>query len=229
MSEIRRVASIDLSTGWAGIALLEREAVSSPPRVVTTIEAEVRESHAVHVVRLLERALGDAGWSRSSLDGFVATRGPGSFTGIRIALGTIRGLGIASGRPTAAVPTLDAMAEAHGPAERERVAILAAGRGQIFAARFDAGSRPPRPIGDPWLGDPSDLAGASSAVLIPMRGHEALARTIADTHGHRCADPLREIASSAGWLALTGHAFDRPDLAPLYLRPPVAELARDGD
>jgi len=228
---IRRVASLDLSTWWGSAALVERSAGAGAPEVVATVEDLVAESHASHVLGMLERILGESGWSKSSLDGFVATRGPGSFTGVRIGLGTIRGLAIASGRPTAAVPTLDAMAQAHGPAERDRIAILSAGRGQIFAARYDARSSPPRAIGEPWLGDPSDLGGLADGpgVLIPMRGQEELARTIATVHGHACGKTAHAVAAAAGWLALVQEAFDRPaDLAPIYLRPPVVEDAPDG-
>ena len=230
-ANVHRVASLDLSTWWGSAALVERDVGGGAPEVVATLEDLVAESHAPHVLGMLDRVLRESGWSRSSLDGFVATRGPGSFTGVRIGLGTIRGLAIASGRPAAAVPTLDAMAQAHGPAERDRIAILSAGRGQIFAARYDARSSPPLPIGEPWLGDPSDLVDRTDApaILIPMRGQEELARTIAIAQGHECGLAVRAVAASAGWLALVQRAFDRPaDLAPIYLRPPVVENARDG-
>ena len=229
---IRRVACLDLSTKWGGVALVEQGAPATDPVVVAEIGAFVRDSHAALVLSWLERLLTDAGWSRSTLDGFVATRGPGSFTGVRVGLGTIRGLAIASGRPCAAVPTLEAMVQAHGSAGLERIAVLGAGRGEIFAERFDGSSSPPRSLGPAWLGGPSSLDARTvgPGLLIPARGHELVARLLAAEWGHACAPAVRGVAAAAGWLALVGGAFARgSDLAPLYLRPPVVEHPRDAD
>lgn len=228
---IRRVACLDLSTWWGGVALVEQIAPGTEPVVVAEIGALVHDSHALHLLSWIERLLAEAGWSRSSLDGFVATRGPGSFTGVRVGLGTIRGLAIASGQPCAAVPTLEAMAQAHGPAGLDRIAVLAAGRGEIFAARYDGPSSPPRALGPPWLGGPASLDDALGAtgLLIPARGHEERVRAIAAERGYACAPAVRGVAAAAGWLALVGGAFAEGELAPLYLRPPVVELDRDAD
>jgi tRNA threonylcarbamoyladenosine biosynthesis protein TsaB len=81
-------------------------------------------------------ALARAGWAKTDLAGFVATRGPGSFTGIRIGLGTIRGLALAAARPCAGVSVLEALAEAHGPGRGDRVALIGAGRGEVYGQRF---------------------------------------------------------------------------------------------
>ena len=62
-----------------------------------------------------------SGWSRSEIDAYAAVRGPGSFTGIRVGLGTIGGLALAADRPCFGIGTLPSLAEAHGPDALERV------------------------------------------------------------------------------------------------------------
>ena len=61
-----------------------------------------------------DRLLASVGWDRRRIDGYVAVRGPGSFTGVRVGLGTIRGLALAAGRPCAGIVSLEALAHAHG-------------------------------------------------------------------------------------------------------------------
>jgi tRNA threonylcarbamoyladenosine biosynthesis protein TsaB len=218
------VVSLDLSTWWGGVALVERAADGRGAVVVAEIERLVDGSHAPHVLGWIDSVLAEVGWSRTALDGFVATRGPGSFTGVRIGLGTIRGLALASGRPCAAVPTLEAMVHAHGPAGRDRIGVLTAGRRDVFAARYDALSSPPRPIGSPWFGSVESVVDPDGrrAMLIPARGQEEAVRAIAARTGHDCGAPVRGVAAAAARLALEAGEFGPgADLAPLYLRPPV--------
>ena len=68
----------------------------------------------------------------SEIDLFAIATGPGSFTGLRIGIATIKGLAATLDRPTAGVPTLQAVALAAGPSPRS-VALLPAGRGEVFA------------------------------------------------------------------------------------------------
>ena len=70
----------------------------------------------IHLYCWLETLFAESGCSRGDVDGYVATHGPGAFTGIRVALGTLRGLGLATGKPCIGITTLEAIAEAHGPA-----------------------------------------------------------------------------------------------------------------
>ena len=136
-----RAVGLDTTTWWGGVALV----AGSDDGAQTVAEAGVRvdDSHAAHLLRLLDALMVEAGWARTSVDLYAATHGPGSFTGIRIGLGTVRGLALAAGRAALGVGTLEAMAEAHGPDSRDRVPVLDAGRGEVYAARYDATGSPP--------------------------------------------------------------------------------------
>ncbi len=231
-----RVLALDSSTWWGGLALLEQRRPAEPPVVVGELGLRVRASHAPSLMHSIEGLLAIVGWPRSSLDGYIATRGPGSFTGIRVGLGTVRGLSLATDRPCTAVGTLDAVAEAHGPAHVDRLALLAAGRGELFGARFDAASSPAVALEQPWLDTARrviESRAAGDLLAIPASGSEAALHEagLAEQAIPISAAP-RSIAAAAGRLALLRGLFRSEhgeSVSPLYLRPSDAELkARPG-
>jgi tRNA threonylcarbamoyladenosine biosynthesis protein TsaB len=226
---VTRLVALDTSTWWGGVALVEGADRPSETRTVAEAGLLVSDSHAVHLLPLLERLLAEAGWAALSVDAYAATRGPGSFTGIRVGLGTVRGLGLAGGRPTLGVSTLEAMAEAYGPAEADRVPLLPAGRGEVFGARYDPGSSPPVERIAPWLGPLSRaLEGGAPGTAPVVFGAGADPETLAAS-GFRgvVRRAPASVAAAAGRIALVRLAAGAPDgdgLAPAYLRPPDAEL-----
>jgi tRNA threonylcarbamoyladenosine biosynthesis protein TsaB len=190
--------------------------------VVAELGADIQASHAGLLLPRVEWLLGLAGWSKSDPDGFVATRGPGSFTGIRVGLGTVQGLALATGKPCVGIDTLDAVVEAHGPADRERVGLIAAGRGELYGARYDPASSPPRRLEEPRLRPEKSLAGETDdgAVLIFAPGSDEAAAALGGS-------TPRSIAAAAGRLALLEGLPKEggpTSLAPVYMRPPDAEL-----
>jgi tRNA threonylcarbamoyladenosine biosynthesis protein TsaB len=227
---VTRLVALDTSGRWGGVALLEA-GPSGDPRLVAEAGLVLGDSHAAHVLALLGTLLAEAGWSRTEVDAYAATRGPGSFTGIRVGLGTIRGLGLASSRPCVGVGTLDAVAEAFGPAAGERVPLVAAGRGEVFGARFDALASPPEEILPPWLGPPERAleGGHGEPVIFGPGTDESAARLRAAGWRGLAGHAPTSVAAAAGRLALLGlrgGARDGQGLSPLYLRPPDAELGR---
>lgn len=223
-----RIVAIDTSTWWGGLALVEQR--DAAPRTVAEIGVEVRDSHASHLFGWLEVLLREAGWSRDEVDGYVAVRGPGRFTGVRVALGTVRGFSLATERPAIGVDSLDAMVEAYGPAECERVTLLGAGRGEVYGARYDPGSSPALRLREPWLGPPEQAleSGRGGAVILCGAGSEELvARFSEAVEPFRAVAAPRSIAAAAGRLALLRGLGPTPStsgLAPLYIRLPDAEL-----
>jgi tRNA threonylcarbamoyladenosine biosynthesis protein TsaB len=222
---LKRVLALDTSTWWGGLALVTRESDGSVTEVLAELGATIQGSHAGELLPRAEWLLSLAGWSKSDPDAYVATRGPGSFTGIRVGLGTIQGLGVASGSPCVGIGSLDALAEAHGPAGRPRLALIGAGRGDLYGALYDAGSSPPRRLEGPWLRPFVELSGEgwADALLVFAPGSEA-EEARAEGEGAAVARSPRSIAAAAGRLALLrGLPESRegaPPLSPLYLRPP---------
>ena len=223
-----RLLSIDASTWWGGAALLEVR--DGAARLVAESGLAVTDSHAARLLPLIEGLLATAAWSRSSLDAYAGVRGPGSFTGIRVALGLLSGFALAAARPCVGVGTLHAMAEAHGPAAADRVPLLDAGRGDVYGARFDASGSPPEELRSAWVGDPGLAVERGVALVVfgdGARVHEACLREAG--YAGPIGRPPSSVAAAAGRIALaqiSAGCVVASDLTPLYVRPADAEVRR---
>lgn len=127
-----RTLALETSTRRGSVALLENG------QLVGCLEHEAPNAHAEQLLPLVERALGDAGWPKSSLDRLGVGVGPGSFTGLRVGIALAEGLSVGLDRPLIGVGSLLAMA--HGAlAERPLgpcCALLDARREELFAAVY---------------------------------------------------------------------------------------------
>lgn len=223
-----RWLAIDTST-WTGEAAL---VASGPegPRTVAEIRVEVTDSHGSRMLPAVAGLLERAGWSRDDVDAFVAIRGPGSFTGIRVGLGIVRGLALASGRPGFGVDALEAAAEAFGAAGGDRIPILPAGRGEVYAGRYDPRSSPPRPLDPPWVGRVERVARHAPPGSVAFGPGARAFRERLLAIGIAIAEDrdVVGVAAAAARIAAARLACGVPagdGLSPLYLRPPDAVSA----
>ncbi|MDI6026906.1 tRNA (adenosine(37)-N6)-threonylcarbamoyltransferase complex dimerization subunit type 1 TsaB [Corticibacterium sp. UT-5YL-CI-8] len=104
---------------------------------------EVRDlgkGHAEHLMQVIETALERAGIGYDGVQRIAVSIGPGSFTGIRVAVSTARGLALALKVPAVGVSTLEAIAsEAREiAADRPVLVVLNGGRGEVHGALYDA-------------------------------------------------------------------------------------------
>lgn len=89
-------------------------------------------SGASLVLSQIDLALSEAGVAFNELELFAVATGPGSFTGLRAGLSTVKAFAATTGRRVAGVPTLHAVAYAAGVSDCT-VAAIPAGRGEVFA------------------------------------------------------------------------------------------------
>lgn len=105
-----------------------------------TLAAAVVRGEASRNEKLLpaiDWLLREAGVGIDAVELFAVTRGPGSFTGLRIGLATVQGIARAAGRPVCAVSTLQA---ASFDGDGSPLVVLAdAGRGELYAGVFEKG------------------------------------------------------------------------------------------
>lgn len=148
-----KILALDSATPHGGVALLDGERVCGHALV---------QGEADHVARLPEavvRLLEEAGWQPGDLDGVAVTLGPGSFTGVRIALGLAKGLALGLGIPVAGVSTLELVAVASGHTSGVVVPILDARRGEVFAGGYRLADLS-HPLLVPRAWSPADLVQA---------------------------------------------------------------------
>jgi len=92
-------------------------------------------SHSNSLLSDIAGTLDDAGLSLQDVELLACASGPGSFTGLRIGVATLKALAATLGLPCVGVSTLAAVAHAAGPS-RVTVALLPAGRGELFSQMF---------------------------------------------------------------------------------------------
>ena len=219
-----RALVVDTSSWFGSVALVEGDGIQAT--VVHEIGDVVDGTHASSLIGWIDRAMVEAGWSRTQLDRFVAVRGPGSFTGLRIGLGTVVGLGLAADRPVQGVVGLQAMAVMAGPGETPRVPCLDAGRGEVFTAVYDAdqavpGERMTPAVGlpDAALGNVQKETGAGARLILRPPTDAFRARTAERASDFTVVDCPGALAGHAGRLALALGEASGSAPAPLYLRP----------
>lgn len=130
-----KVLAVETSTPQAAVAIVDGDALVAEARLPT------RTGEAERLLPAIDRLLADAGLALRDLDGLGVAIGPGSFTGLRIGLATVKGLALGAGLPVVGVPSLDALAwQVVWPATAV-VPLLDARRGELYGARFEPDGR----------------------------------------------------------------------------------------
>ncbi len=129
-----RILAIDTSSDFGSLCLL-REGTEPVESLLHSADG------FAHVLfGQLETLLGRAGCSIGDVDCFAAASGPGSFTGVRVALSAVKGLADALERPVVTVSNLKALAW-YGSAAK-RAVVIDARRGEVYGAVYGAGLEP---------------------------------------------------------------------------------------
>jgi tRNA threonylcarbamoyladenosine biosynthesis protein TsaB len=122
--------AIDTSTAYASVALFDGRAVLAEE----TWHAHRR--HDDHLFPAIERLLAHAGAALGDLSRIGVAVGPGSFTGIRVAIAAAQGIARGSGALAVGVATLDVAAQPFAASRRRVCALLPVGRGEHYAAMY---------------------------------------------------------------------------------------------
>ncbi len=111
-------------------------AVSDHEELLGEMTLNLRQTHSRHLLAMIHQVLSDVRLSVSDLDGFGVVRGPGSFTGLRIGISTVKGLCAATGKPLAGVSSLDALAFPFAFYEGTVCALLDARKGEVYGESY---------------------------------------------------------------------------------------------
>lgn len=93
-------------------------------------------THSETLLPLCDEVFRNAGTEPSDIDYYAVTCGPGSFTGLRIGIGTIKGLAFSDNKPCVAVPTLEALAYGCLFSDAVIVPVIDAKRNRVYCAAF---------------------------------------------------------------------------------------------
>lgn len=126
------VLGLDSSLPLLSVALLR------DGDLIGAVALEGKSSRNEKLLPAIDWLLAESGIERTAIELFAVTRGPGSFTGVRIGLATVQGLALALDRPVCAMSTHEAIA-----GERSITIVDDAGRGELYVSRFGANPEPP--------------------------------------------------------------------------------------
>jgi len=94
-------------------------------------------TYSARLMPCIADLLQQAGLSKTQLDGIVVVDGPGSFTGLRVGLSTVKGLCEVLQKPLAVVSMLEALALTYGRDGEAVISVLDAGRGEVYVGEYE--------------------------------------------------------------------------------------------
>ena len=185
------VLAADTSLPLLSVALLR------DGTLIGAVALEGKDSRNEKLLPAIDWLLGESGVDRHAIDLFAVTRGPGSFTGVRIGLATVQGLALALDKPVCAMSTHEAIAGSG------TVTIVDdAGRGEFYLSRFENGRE----------------------VEAPHLGREVSPGALHVAHFIQAENVAACCARRAGQIAASGDLARYTDITPIYVRLAEAEV-----
>ncbi len=126
-----KVLAIETATVAGSAAILD-----SRKGLIGELKVDVSIAYAERLTASIDLILKASCLSINDMDAFAVSIGPGSFTGLRIGLSTIKGLSYATGKPVVPVPTLDAFASTIPFCHYQICPMLDARRNEVYAGRY---------------------------------------------------------------------------------------------
>lgn len=126
------ILALDTATEACSVALMQGD------DLIDVSELAPRR-HAERVLPMAEALLAEAGLTRSHIDGIAVGRGPGAFTGVRLAVSVAQGLAFALDIPVVTVSSLAALAMEAPADDAVTLAVIDARMGEIYAGCFRRG------------------------------------------------------------------------------------------
>ncbi len=232
-----KILAIDSSTAKATVALYV------DGNIAEKIEITDSKTHSETLVPMIQQVLKNAGVLPADVDYYAASIGPGSFTGLRIGVVTMKSIAMAVDKPCVAVPTLDALAYNVHDFDGIICPLIDARNDQVFTAIY-AGASMPKRLSDHMAKSISELVddlkqlAAGRPILLVGDGAEkhfsylteqlvgmAVSCALAPLE-KRLADSA-SVAFVAAYLVEQGLVADCDALAPEYLRKSSAEQAKE--
>jgi tRNA threonylcarbamoyladenosine biosynthesis protein TsaB len=199
-----------------------------------------RRAHGESVAGAIDGLLRRCGLRIREITAIAVGIGPGSFTGLRIALSYAKGVALATGCAVIGVPSLDALAlcaleQQSGVASKTTICpILDARKGEIYAALYRQVENGLERLSDEFLAKPQDLARQiEGAAVFCGDGAAVYGDLLREEAGRDCAffadlstapPPAAMIAALGAARAARGQFDALASLQPLYVRPSEAEL-----
>jgi tRNA threonylcarbamoyladenosine biosynthesis protein TsaB len=234
------ILAVETSTFTGSVALVEASVeggVSPNLRVIGETTLQVSETHSSRLMPTIDRLLRETFLPAQKIQGIAVGLGPGSFTGLRIAVSTVKGLGFALRVPVAGIPTLDALANNIRYASTQVCPVLDARKKEVYAALFRGdGEGHLKKISEDWVLSPEELCSRiSETTVLVGNGTEVYGEIFKKRLGPRAlfAPPELCFPRAVHVARLSLPAFQRGEtldlfaFTPIYVRRSEAEIHRE--
>ncbi len=224
-----RILALEASSVVAGVAIMDNHAL------VYEAYHHHKRNHSQILMPLVEEALLSAELALDDINVIAVSKGPGSFTGLRIGIATVKGLAHAAGIRIAAIPTLDVLAHNIIAASGLVCPIMDARRDQVYTCLYQWDSEEYRRLMPYTAMSIDDLAGTIKGCDQPVifigdgvfRYNDVLKEKLGDQAGFAPPHLCCQRASTAAWLghlyAQKGMCVSHNELEPFYIRKSQAE------
>lgn len=227
-SDMSRAIAIETSGRVGSIALVDGDSISPDEQFQHGLK------HAAEILPTIDRLCRARGWRPNQIDELYISAGPGSFTGLRIAVTLAKTLAMATGAKIVAVPTVRVLVE-NAPAEaRHVVIVLDAKRDQIFTSRFERQDGAWKETESAHLGSLATMIARSPRPLHLVGEGVPYHAKFIPVDGSIVVTPEESWRARAGVVAKLGRAMaeqgdfvDPLKFTPIYIRKPEAEEKRE--
>lgn len=235
-----RILGVDTATSTASVALIEDEALLAEEIYGAAAPGETKKNHAEIILPLIQSLLAKVKIALTDLSGIAVSIGPGSFTGLRIGLATVKGIAYDSGLPAVGVSTLLATAATAARSTGAVCALLDARKHEVYFGLFRWEGKTLRAVGAETVTSihaaveslrPHANGGAPLLVIGDgARVYEKILRDAFDGALTVVKENMSSVAAQAAFLArdrLSRAASDDVGaLLPVYLRRAEAETKK---
>ena len=220
-----RLAAIDTSSALGSVALFEGGIL------VADAAHRVSNAHGESLLPMVDALFSRVGWTATSVERWAVGIGPGSFTGIRIAVATAKGIVLATGAEVVGVTSLDALAE--GLDSGLVVSLMSAGKGEVFVQARSLGSLaipPTHMLCSEVAVRVREVVEPAQAVTVVGDAAVVLDWTPLGEPPVLLADPPHDLphAVAVGRIALFRAPVDADALEPVYVRAPDLMMPQGG-
>lgn len=227
------ILALDSTSRVASAAVLRGGQVLS----VFTADSGLTQSELL--LPMLREALAAARMTFADVDLYALTVGPGSFTGVRIGVATVKGLAFGKNTPCVPVSTLLSLAENLAPLDGILCPVMDARRAQVYNALFRTVDGIPRRLCDDralptaelaaellarYPGEGVRLCGDGAALAAPILREAGV--PLLPTPPSLCLQNAASVGQCALRACTEGGTVSARELRPLYLRMPQAERER---
>ncbi|MEW6108325.1 MAG: tRNA (adenosine(37)-N6)-threonylcarbamoyltransferase complex dimerization subunit type 1 TsaB [Nitrospirota bacterium] len=223
-----KILSIETSTMLGGVAIVDKDA-----GLIAETRLNVKTTHSERLMTAVHNTLVQSEIGMDDIDVFAVAIGPGSFTGLRIGLSTVKGLSYATGKPVVTVPTLEAFAWNFPFSGYPVCLMLDARKKEVYSAIFIWKDTGFMKVVDEISVKPADLLkGLKGSIIFAGEGVLLYRNLIEEILKERAIfAPSDKMVPSPANVALIGLAkalkgefADTSEAVPFYIRKSEAEV-----